>query len=158
MPNSANGKHKINFLDFLLIVLIIAIISAAIVSVIRSNPNRISGGDTKRTFKIKCEMVDKSVSENISANDSVYDNNTNQLLGTVVAIENTPVDAIDVTQLGAPTVTTDKVTLTLTISSTAWKDNGLYSIDSFRIAAGQSIDFHSEQVSLSGICVSLTAQ
>lgn len=157
MPNSANGKHKINFLDFLLIILIIAIITATIVSVIRSNPNKISGGDTNLTFKIKCEMVDKTVAENIAANDSIYDNATNQLLGTVVSVESTKVKAHQDTVL-SPEIETDKVTLVIMVASTAWKDNGLYSIDSFRIAAGQTIDFHSEQISLSGTCVSLDAQ
>ena len=159
MPSSvSNGKHKINFLDFLLIILIIAIISAAIVSVIRSNPNRISGGDTKITYKIKCEMVDKNAAQNLQTADFIYDNNSNQLLGSIIAIENTPVMANDISQFGAPLIATDKVTITITVSANAWKDNGVYSIDSFRIAAGQELEFHSEQLSLSGLCVSLNAQ
>lgn len=161
MPNSANGKHRVNPLDFLLIVLIIAIISAAIVSVIRSNPNRISGGDATVTYTIVCNSVNAAVSENIVVSDLIYDNESNQLLGTVKSVQATPLNAkgnpayIDRLTNPDGEFTTDMVTLTITVEAMAWKDGGLYSIDKYRIAAGQTVNFHSEHFSLSGICTYL---
>lgn len=159
MANSvSNGKHKINFLDFLLIVLIVAMLSAAIVSVIRSNPNKISGYDKEITYKITCEMVDSSVNGKIQVGDNIYDNVSNQLLGMVTLVEISNVTAIDDTSSGGSKVDTGKVLLTLTVKAGVWEDGDVYYIDSYRISAGKTIDFHSENLSLSGLCTQLNAQ
>ena len=151
---NATGKRRINFLDFLLIILIIAIVSAAIVSVINSNPNRISGGDTDILYTIKCENVNAKAAANVKTGDLIYDNNTNQLLGTVV---DTPVSepqkALDNKN---NEVNTGNVTLYIKVNASVWKKDGSYSIDKFRIAEGMSVSFHSAAFSLNGICVSLT--
>lgn len=160
MPKSAtNGKRKLNIIDYLLILLIAAVVAFAIVSVISANPNSIAGGDTKLTVKIKCDMVETSVADKIKFDDSIYDNETNQLLGKVVSIERAPITAIDPLAITPEnptgTVVTDKVTLTIVIASKAWKDDGIYSIDRYKIAAGQNVDFHSAEFSVSGFCTSV---
>ena len=153
MP-STERKFKINFLDFLLLILIVAIISAAIVSVFRSNPNKISGGNAEITYKIKCEMVDETVANNIKLNDNIYDNETNQLIGTVIEEPTkTPIYAKD--NHDKP-VRTDKVTLTLLIKVQVWNTNGKYSVDNYDIIEGKTIVFHSEKLSLGGLCTSIT--
>ncbi len=151
---NTEGKRKINFLDFLLIVLIIATISAAIVSVIRSNPNQISGGDAEIVYKIKCEMVDATAAKSIQGGDTIYDNETNQLLGTLVSHPTvTQVTAKD--ESGAD-VDIGKVTVVLEVKAQIWKENGIYSIDGYRISEGKEIMFHSEGFSYTGLCTELT--
>ncbi len=150
---SSPVKHKINFLDFLLIVLIIATISAGIVSVIRSNPNQISGGDTEIIYVIRCDGINKNVAQNIAQDDNVYANTSNQLLGRVIKVEQVPITALNENN---EAVNTDKVTVLLTVSAKAWKNDGIYSIDTFRIAAGLTVEFHSENLSITGTCTSIT--
>ena len=152
---NAQTRRRINLLDFILIILIIAIVSAAIVSVIRSNPNKISGGDLDITYKIKCEMLDKTAAGNIKKGDKIYDNETNQLLGTVA---NDP-EATSVTaQSGNDQVDTGKVTLVITVSATVWKNKGIYTVDEYRIAEGLDIAFHSSSFSFTGRCISVTEE
>ncbi len=160
MPNNER-KFKINFLDFLLIILIIAIVSAAIVSVFRSNPNRISGGDHEITYTIKCEMVNAEVAKNITTGDNVYDNETNQLLGTVEAIPTvTPIYAVEYQTASGGSVPvevpTDLVTLTFVVKAQVWENDGRYSVDNYDIIEGKTIVFHSEHLSLSGTCASIS--
>ena len=159
MANSvSNSKHKINFLDFLLIVLIVAMLSAAIVSVIRSNPNKISGYDKEISYKITCDMVDSSVNGKIQLGDNIYDNASNQLLGMVTLVEISNVMAIDDNEPNGQKIDTGKVILTLTVKAGVWEDGDVYYIDSYRISAGKAVDFHSESLFLSGLCTQLNAQ
>lgn len=151
----SSGKRRINFLDFLLIVLIIAVISAAIVSVIRSNPNRISGGDKEVVYTVKCEMVDAGIFYKIKEGDSIYDNETNQLLGKVVTVsEPQPKSAYNASS-PSEVIETGKIDLYITVKAKVWVDDGMYSIDKYPIAAGKTIEFHSDKVSVSGLCTSI---
>ncbi len=152
---NVQSKRKINFLDFLLIILIIAIVSAAIVSVIRSNPNKISGGDTSVTYTIKCEMLNEQAAQSMKKGAEIYDNSSNQLLGTVTEepiIE--PVMAKD----GRKSVPTGKVTMKITVTAQTWKKNGIYSVDDYRLTEGLNISFHSTEFSYTGLCVSIVEQ
>jgi hypothetical protein len=151
---NASGKRRINLLDFLLIILIIAMVSAAIVSVIRSNPNKISGGDTDILYVIKCENVNAKAASNVKLGDKIYDNSTNQLLGKVVAEPKAePVKALNGHDRE---VDTGLVTLYIEINASVWKNDGAYSVDKFRIAEGIEIKFHSAEYSFTGICTSIT--
>ena len=145
----SNGKRRINSLDFLLIVLIIAIVTIAIVSVVRSNPNRISGGDTEIEYTVKCELLDEKIADKIKIGDSIYDNDSNQLLGTVTKISEPEHITVKNDQ-------TDKINLTITIKAKVWLEDGYYSIDKYRIAAGKQIKFHSDKMSISGYCSAIS--
>lgn len=146
----SNGKRKINFLDFLLIILVIAIISAAVVTVIRSNPGSISGGDKDIVYTVKCEMLDAGIATMLHIGDSIYDNETNQLLGSVVSVtEPTYITAYD--KNGTP-FDTGKINITLTLKASVWVEDGVYTIDKYRITAGKTLDFHTDKVSVSGYC------
>lgn len=151
---SNERKFKINFLDFLLLMLIIATVSAAIVSVFRSNPNKISGGNTTITYKVTCDMIDATAASNIKLGDNIYDNDSNQLLGEVVAEPViTPITAKNSDNTDVPT---EKVTLVLQIKAPVWKDKGKYSVDKYDIIEGKEIVFHSEKCSFSGLCSAIT--
>lgn len=150
---NAQSRRRINLLDFLLIILIIAIVSAAIVSVIRTNPNRISGGDTTISYTIKCDMLDKNAALNIKKGDKIYDNDSNQLLGTVAEDPSfVELEAFD----GYQNIATGKVTMKLVVSAQVWKNKGIYSVDNYRIAEGIEIAFHSAEFSYTGLCVLVT--
>ena len=151
---NTSGKRRINLLDFLLIILIIAMVSAAIVSVIRSNPNKISGGDTDILYVVKCENINAKAAANVKLGDKIYDNSTNQLLGMVVTAPS--VEAITALNANGEETETGSVTLIIEINASVWKNNGSYSIDKFRIAEGIKIEFHSAEYSFSGICTSIT--
>ena len=150
MANNVS-KRKINFLDFLLFVLIIAIVSAAIVSVVRSNPN-ISSGNKEIIYEIKCEMVHKNAADNIVAGDDIYDNKSNQRLGKVIG---EPVITPVTIGNGFLEKETDFVTLSFKVSAKVWSDNGAYSIDDFDLAEGKTVEFHSKHFSFSGLCISI---
>jgi hypothetical protein len=146
----SNGKRKINFLDFLLIILVIAIISAAVVTVIRSNPGSISGGDKEIVYTVNCEMLDAGIATMLHIGDNIYDNVTNQLLGSVISVsEPSYITAFD--SKGRP-FDTDKINITLTLKASVWVEDGAYTIDKYHITAGKTVAFHTDKVSVSGYC------
>ena len=117
----SNGKRRINFLDFLLILLVIAIISATVVTVIRSNPNRISGGDKEIVYTLKCEMLDAGMANKFHIGDHIYDNASNQLLGTVQTISDP--QYITAYDSNGNQIDTGKITLTLVIKASVWVED-----------------------------------
>ena len=150
----SNGKRRFNSLDILLAILILVIVIFAIVSVVRSNPDRISGGDKEIEYTVKCELLDSNIANKIKVGDSIYDNETNQLLGTVTKISEP--EQIKASGIPLLDITTDKINLTITVKAKVWLEDGCYSIDEYRIAAGKNIQFHSDKISIGGYCSAIS--
>ena len=151
--SSGEKKHRLNALDFLLIILIVGAIAAAIVIVVRSNPNIISGGDKEIEYVIKSEGLPSQLNGSIAVGDLIYDDATNQVIGTVIAVSEAPstLKGYD-PQTGEPVYTeiAGKTDITITVKATVWADGSSYKIDNYRIASGMDVSFHSHATALRG--------
>lgn len=155
--NSGDKVRRMNALDFLLVILILGAIAVAIATVIRSNPNIISGGDKKISYVITTENIFEEVSGNIKAGDQIYDDVSNQLLGTVTEVTVTPsyLKGYDSDGVLVLTPIEGKFDIAVTVEAAVWADGSSYRIDSYRIAVGREISYHSDSISLIGTCVSI---
>ncbi len=151
--SSGGKKHRLNALDFLLIILIVGAIAAAIVIVVRSNPNIISGGDKEIEYVIKSDGLPSQLKGSIAVGDLIYDDATNQVIGTVIAVSETPhqLKGYD-PSTGKPVFTevAEKTDISITVKATVWADGSSYKIDNYRIAVGKEVSFHSPTTALSG--------
>lgn len=151
--SSGERKHRLNALDFLLIILIVGAIAAAVAIVVRSNPNIISGGDKEIEYVIKSDGLPSQLNGCISVGDLIYDDETNQVIGTVIAVNEAPatLKGYD-TATGKPVYTevTGKTNIAITVKATVWADGSSYKIDNYRIAVGMDVSFHTHATALSG--------
>ncbi len=151
--SSGGKKHRLNALDFLLIILIVGAIAAAIVIVVRSNPNIISGGDKQIEYVVKSEELPSQLKGSISVGDLIYDDETNQLIGTVIAVSETPTRLVGYNPITGAPVYTDvagKTDIAITVRATVWADGVSYKIDNYRLAVGMDVSFHTHATALSG--------
>lgn len=151
---SSGGKpHRLNALDFLLIILIVGAIAAAIVIVVRSNPNIISGGDKDIEYVIESGDLPSQLTGCIMVGDVIYDADSNQVIGTVVAVNETPHKLIGYTPVTGTPVYTEvegRIDISITVKATVWADGSSYKIDNYRIAVGKDVSFHSVSTALNG--------
>ena len=155
--NPGEKPRRLNALDFLLIILILGAVAVAVVTVIRSNPNIISGGDVQIRYVITSENIPEAVSLNIKTGDQIYDDVSNQLLGTVTAVTVTQSSLKGYDENGNLVLTPieGKTDISITVEASVWADENPYKIDNYRIAVGSEISYHSANISLSGKCVSI---
>lgn len=158
--NNGEKPRRMNVLDFFLIILILGAIAVAIATVIRSNPNIISGGNKKINFVITTENIHEAISENIKAGDQIYDDLSNQLLGTVTEVTVTPAYLTGYNSEGAliPTPIEGKCNISITVETSVWADGNSYKIDRYRIAVGKEVAYHSDSISLTGSCISIVTK
>ena len=118
--SSGEKKHRLNALDFLLIILIVGAIAAAIVIVVRSNPNIISGGDKTALCTVTATALPESLKELVKVGDLIYDSESSQLLGKVTEVKAEPYKLNGTNELTGATATTEvegKITLTVTFEA-----------------------------------------
>lgn len=151
--SSGKKKHRLNAIDFLLIILIVGAIAAAVVMVVRSNPNIISGGDKEIEYVVKSESLPSQLKGCISKGDLIYDDATNQVIGTVVAVSEAPTKLVGYSSITGEPVYTEvdgKTDITITVKATVWANGSSYKIDNYRIAVGMDVSFHTHATALSG--------
>ena len=151
--SSGGKKHRLNALDFLLIILIVGAIAAAVVIVVRSNPNIISGGDKEIEYVVKSEALPSQLKGSIAVGDLIYDDATNQVIGTVVAVNESPTILVGYEPITGKPVYTEiagKTDISITVKATVWADGSSYKIDNYRIAVGMDVSFHSHATALRG--------
>ncbi len=151
---SSGGKpHRLNALDFVLIILIVGAVAAAVVIIIRSNPNIISGGDKDIEYVIETDALPSQLTGCVSVGDVIYDADSNQVIGTVVAVNETPHKLTGYNTITGKPVYTEvagRIDIAITVKATVWADGSSYKIDNYRIAIGKEVSFHSVSTALSG--------
>ncbi len=152
-------KHRFNVFDFILIILIIALVTVTAVKFIRANPGVISGGDKTAICVITAENLPEALKEQIQVGDSLYDTESSQLLGNVTEVKYEVYKLKGINELTGNAVTTDvegKITLTVTIETRVWLDNGTYNVDGYRLSVGRTMSVRTDRLAVSGECSSLT--
>lgn len=160
-------KGKFNFVDFLLIVIVLAIIAATVyVFVPKSWFGKIVADDTQDIlYTVEIIGVDQKFAGNIKENNNVIDNVSKSSIGTVKAVSvdsyselKYVYDNPESTEGSGKLVTyDDKHNLVVTISASALYNKGEgYYIGSCRMAVGEKLSLRFPDYSCEAYCIAIT--
>ena len=168
-------KRKFNFIDFLVLLIIISVIALSIYTVVSwSNiKSLLSTSSVNLQYTVEFRGVDEEFINNIKAGNTVTDAVSKNQLGVVESVGSIEKYAVlNYTQSnvqnedGSSTPTyngvlseyPDKYTVTVYISSPAEFEKGVgYTIDGRRIAVGEKIEMRFPEFSSVGYCVDFAA-
>ncbi|MBO7310250.1 MAG: DUF4330 domain-containing protein [Clostridia bacterium] len=142
----AKHKGKFNFIDFLLVLIVLAIIAALVyVFLPSSHIKRVTSDKTlDMQYTIEILGVDEQYISNIVENDTVIDSVTKSNIGTVTAVDYsmqyTELAYDEESSTGVLTPIAGKYNVVVTISATAEYEEGTgYTVNGTRIAVGEKI-------------------
>ena len=165
------AKRKFNIIDFLILLIIFAVIGASIYAIVSwSNIKSLwSTSTVELQYTVELRGVDKAFINNIKAGDAVTDAVSKNQLGTVDRVDSVKYTVFDYVKKEIPsedgkTSTVnyegvlseypDKYTVTVYISSTAEYEKGIgYTINGRRIAVGEIIEMRFPEFSSTAYCV-----
>ncbi len=158
MQKNSEKKRGLNALDVILTILAIAAIAMAVANVVRANPSIVSGGDKDINYTIQVSEVLDALTDNVKVGDKLYDDKSGQLLGEVTAISCTQSQKKGYDKNGSEVLTPidGKSDMLITLKVSVWAENGALNIDGFRISVGMEISCHSPNISVTGVCTSIT--
>ena len=142
----AKRKGKFNFIDFLLVLIVLAIIAALVYVFLPSSLiKRVTSDKTlDMQYTIEILGVDEQYISNIVENDTVIDSVTKSNIGTVTAVDYsmqyTELAYDEGSNTGVLTPISGKYNIVVTISATAEYEEGIgYTVNGTRIAVGEKI-------------------
>lgn len=166
-----NTKRKFNIIDFLVLIIILAVVGASIYAVISwSNIKKLwSTSTVELQYTVEIRGVDKAFINNIRAGDIVTDAVSKNQLGTVDRVDSAKYTVFDCVEKEVPTEDEqsstvvyegalseypDKYNITVYVSSTAEYEKGIgYTINGRRIAVGEAIEMRFPEFSSVAYCV-----
>lgn len=142
-------KTRFNFIDVLIILIILTVIGAAVYLIVTGNIETRRSESANIEFTVRLSAVDEEYLSLIRENESVKDSSTDKVIGTIqkIAMEKTRYYGnIAIPARNGYTVTAteynDKYDVYVTISAYAKADDrGIYTIGSSRILVGAPIYF-----------------
>ena len=157
-------KRKFNIIDFLVLIIILAVIAASIYVVISwSNIKNIwSVSTVELQYTVELRGVDQEFIDNIKSGDTVTDAVSKNQLGIVDRVDSIEkYEVLDYKKTEDGTGYTgvlskypDKYNVTVYISSTAEYEDGVgYTINGRRIAVGEMIEMRFPEFSSVGYCI-----
>lgn len=158
--NNARKRVKFNFIDAILIFIIISIVFVLASYFLPGISNRLAGNEEVTIeYVIEFQCVDNEFVTNIKPNDVVYDASQNYNIGTVKTVENDNYNTLvydENTGVAEFKQHFDFKNITVTIMSTAIyvEDEG-YVINGQRIAVGKQFNLRFPEFSGSGYCVDM---
>ena len=145
-PKKTEKKVRFNFIDFLLIVIVLAIIASLVyVFLLSSLVKNITADETVEIqYTLELMGIDEKYLENIKEGDVVLDSVSNSNIGTVEAIDYSPQHADLVydeeNKVGILSPIAGRHDVVVTISATArYEAEDGYSVNGTRIAVGEKI-------------------
>ena len=163
-----NKRKGFNFVDFLIILIVLAIIVAAVylfspISALKKLSEKTTG---TLNYTVEIQNVDIEFIEKIKENDTVIDSVSKNTLGTVIAIEhNTKYSELNYrTNSENPSQYEgyiveypDKYNVTVTVSAQADLLSGQgYTVSNCRIAVGEKLSLRFSDFVCEGYCVYVT--
>ena len=160
---SQKSKHKFNIVDFLIILLVVAIIGTSIYTIVSWSDIKALWSTSSKKFQYVVELrgVDAEFINNIKKNDVVIDAVSKNQLGNVQNIVSEDYSFLNYKNdngdtIGAMVTDTTKRNLTIYITATAEyeKDVG-YTVNGRRIAVGEILELRFPQLASSAYCISI---
>jgi len=146
---SNKQKTRFNFIDVLIILIILAVVGAAVYLIVTGNMEARRSESTNIEFTVRISSVDEQYLSLIKENETVKDSSTDKAIGTIKRIRaektryygNTAVPAENGYTVTAAEYD-DKYDVYITISAYAKADDrGIYRIGNSRILVGAPIYF-----------------
>ena len=153
--NQKKIKRKFNIVDFLVLILIVAIIGLAVYAVIYwTNVKSLWATNTMDDFQYAVELrgVDQEFVDKINNGDTVIDGVSKNQLGTVDRVDK--IEKYTSFNNGALVEHPDKFNITVYISTPAEYEEGVgYTVNGRRIAVGEIIEMRFPEFSSVAYCV-----
>ena len=149
-------NRKLNFVDIILLIIILAIASALIYVFVSPYTKQImSASTTKIEYKILVEGVRDELKYNISQGDKVTETTDLRVIGKVVSVEYSDTEYVGADSEGNSVIGKypGKKDITVTISADASSAGGTYEVGGFGIAAGKTINFRVPGFTGEGSCI-----
>ena len=157
-------ERKFNFVDFLLIVLILAIIGAAVYLFTSGAFFKLKGADQEGTmiYTVEIQGVSSDYLNQIKENDVVVNSVTKNTLGTVTSVDyNTKQTVLEYVEVdgvyeGVLSEYPDQYTVLVTVTATAkYVAGDGYFVNDCRIAVGEGLSLRFPNFTAEGYCISL---
>lgn len=165
-PKTKKRKRGFNFVDFLLILIVLAIIGGIVylfspISFLKNLGSEVNG---TLDYTVEIQNVDVMFIENIKENDIVIDSVSKNTIGTVSAIDhNTKYTELDYRESedgqyeGVLLEYPDRYNISVTITANAEFISGQgYNVNNCRIAVGEKISMRFKDYICEGYCVYVT--
>lgn len=147
--NKDGGKKKrfkFNFIDFLLILLVLAIIASVVYIFAPFSWIRQENGTVSLQYTLEIQAVDEAFIENINENDILIDSVSKNVIGSVVAVDYSTQHSVlkydESSREGILSVIPEKYNLIVTVSTenAVYNEGEGYSVNGCRIAVGEKIN------------------
>ncbi len=167
IPTPNKKKRRFNFIDFLIILLILSFIALLIYSFSPfSRLSELLNTETvELTYVVELRNVDTDFIDFVEVNDNVINANTKSSLGTVYQIDRvqSTVLGYEINDAGRPygvlVPVDNKYDITLYITASAKYEEGVgYTIDGCRIAVGEELNLRFPNFAHNAYCVALDTQ
>ncbi len=159
---SSSRRFAFNIIDFLLILVILAAISAMVYLI--ANPQSAENQDKTQTVMLEYQITVPSLREEFQGKagigDTLRDSLTGMPLGEIVDITYAAAMHHGINQLTGETVSTPKagyLTMTLTVRTEADRKDGFLAVDETEMQMGKQISFLLPNLTASGYLSAMTA-
>ena len=158
-------KHKFNIVDFLILLLVVAIIGTAVYAVFSWSDIKTLWATSSKEILYVVELrgIDQDLIDNVKGTDIVIDSISKNQLGIVQSATSDPYSilgyTVDADGEYTATMITDgsKFNITVTISATAEYEKGVgYTVNGTRIAVGEVLDLRFPQLASTAYCVHIS--
>lgn len=152
-------KKQFNFVDVILLVIILAVVFSLVYLVVHAYNNYFlkDGENTQIEYVIRIEDIDNDIRYSVKEGDTLVELDTHTEIGTVVSFREEPSVFIGYDKDGNCVQSNDpsRRDLVITVSTDAKGNGSVYEIDSFTLAVGEEIDFRIPGFTAQGECISL---
>lgn len=165
VKKSSKPRRRFNFIDVLLILLVLAVIFVAVNIVSPMSVMDKLKSETKHTIQYTVEFtgVDNDLLDKIKEKDTVVDAVSKQTLGSVTAVNNhTEYNVLEYneeTDTGVWVKYLDKYNIIVTVRATATYREGIgYRVNERRIAVGEKMALRFPNFAQEGYCIDLSVE
>jgi heme A synthase len=159
-PNGEKLKFRFNFIDFILIFVILA--AAALLAYVFMSSDISLLDNNKKVeieYKVEIKQVREEFRDYIAISDRVTDTVTQYALGEVVNVEYAPTRYTGVNHTTGELVFSDypeHIEIIVTIRAQATANGDVYSLDGYKVAVGKAIAMRVPDFIGEGYCTQLT--
>lgn len=150
-------KKRFNFVDVILLVVIIAIIGSVVYAYISPMTKQLFAATYKVTYTMRVPNVRLELKNNIKVGDKIVETETLKEIGTVTNVASASSKFVG-TDASGKTVTSpypDMYDVTITVSANAEMPSGMYAVNSYSITAGKTIPFRVPDFTGEAVCLSI---
>lgn len=161
MANTNEKRKRFNFIDVILLIVILAILSVFVYIGFKAYDNYYlkEASGTSIRYEILVEDISNDIKYTINSGDTVIETQTLTIVGKVVSYEANPSEFVGVDRKGQSVLSEHptKSDILITVEVKATGIGGTYDINGYGITVGKEMNFRIPGLSATGKCVSVEA-